>query len=63
MLWRAEALFDDMRIDEPGEFEHVDLFLAVKNGLKRGIGFDQLFILELVLFNIFPKFLGQLRPG
>jgi hypothetical protein len=63
MCFADGALFNDMGIYQTGEFEHVDLFLAVENGLKSSIRFDELLILKLVLFDVFPKLLGQFGPG
>jgi len=51
--------------DQFGHLEHADLLLAIENSLKAFIGVDQRFlflILQAVLANVSPKFLGQLSP-
>jgi len=55
-------LLYDMRIDQSGEFEHVDLFLAVKDSFQSFIGFYELFLLKVILFNVLPKLFGEFSP-
>jgi hypothetical protein len=54
---------DDMRIHQPGEFEHIDFLFAVKDGFKSCIRLNEFFFLKVVLFNVFPKLLSQFGPG
>jgi hypothetical protein len=60
---QAPVLFDNMSVYQPGKFEHVDFFLSVEDGFQSFIGFDELFFLKFVLFDVFPKFFGEFRPG
>ena len=53
-----------MRRDELGHFEHRDLALAAEDGLQLIVREDVPLIrriLEVVLLNVFPKFLDHLR--
>src|SRR5262249_35010075 len=58
-----KGLFDDMIIHQAGKFEHIDFLLAVEDGFKSRVGFDEFLFLKVVLFNIFPKLLSQFCPG
>jgi hypothetical protein len=60
---REPDLFDDMRIHQAGELEHIDFLFAVKDGFKSCIRFDEFFFLKVVLFDVFPKLLSQFGPG
>jgi hypothetical protein len=60
---REPDLFDDMRIHQAGELEHIDFLFAVKDGFKSCIRFDEFSFLKVVLFDVFPKLLSQFGPG
>ena len=47
-----------MGVNQTRKLEHVDFFLTVKNGFERSVSFDLLLVLQLVLFDILPNFLG-----
>jgi hypothetical protein len=55
-------LLYDVRINQSGKFEHVNFFLAVKDSFQSFIGFDELFLLKVILFNVLPKFFGEFSP-
>src|SRR5690242_14672683 len=57
------VLFYNMSVHQAGELKHVDFLFTVENGFQSGIGFDELFLLKIVLLNIFPEFFRELRPG
>src|SRR5664280_1771090 len=49
-----------------GHFEHADLGLAVKHGLQLVISIDlglYLLVLQTVLLDVIPQFLGELGAG
>ncbi len=63
---RAPRELRKMLANKLGHLEHVDNRLAAKHGLQRVIRIDVpliLFILELVLLDVDPKFLGDLTAG
>jgi hypothetical protein len=56
-------LFYDMGVHQPREFEHVNFLFPIKDRLKRGIGLNELFVLKVIILDVFPKLFGELGPG
>src|SRR5205085_2358483 len=53
---QLRVLFYNVSIHQAGELKHVDFLLTVKNGFQSVIGFDEFFLLKIVLLNVFPEF-------
>ena len=58
-LSRDGWLFNDVRIHQAGQLEHVDLLLAVEYCFQRGVRFNLLLVLQIMFLDVLPKFLGQ----
>jgi hypothetical protein len=58
-LFRDGWLFNDVRIHQAGQLEHVDLLLAVEYCFQRGVRFNLLLVLQIMFLDVLPKFLGQ----
>ena len=63
---KTGTLLNEVAGNELGQLEHADGLLAVEHGLESGVGVDlgaDLLVLEVILLDVLPELLGELRAG